>query len=169
MLPEFQIMELVQNLEVLNARSHTAYIQAENPTPLTDTQAIVLDYILEESKKRDVFAKDLETFFGIKASSVNSIVNYLEKAGFIRRESLPDDRRLKRLVLTARAREVEPWLLEVIYNSIMDVFAGFTEEELQNLKSLMEKMKVNLSSMAVRREPHYARDPKKAWRRQPSD
>ena len=163
MTTEYQLMDLFQKIVVLNDKSHTQYIQTNNPTPLTDTQAIVLDYILQESRTHDVFAKDLEADFGIKASSVNSMVNYLEKEGFISREVLPEDNRLKRLVVTDSAREIEPWLLEVIHYSIVDVFAGFTDEEMQNLKSLMEKMRVNLMSMASSGKPHYARDPKKAY------
>ena len=163
MLTEYQLMDLFQKIMVLNDRSNTRYIQSDNPTELTDTQAIVLDYILQESRTHDVFAKDLEAYFGIKGSSVNSMVNYLEKEGFVTREILPEDNRLKRLVPTARAKEIEAWLFETIHYSIMDVFAGFTDEEMQELKSLMEKMRVNLLSMAGSGTPHYARDPKKAY------
>ena len=163
MMTEYQLLDLFQKLIILKDRSNTRYIQAHNPTPLTDTQAIVLDYILQESRMHDVFAKDLEAYFGIKGSSVNSMVNYLEKEGFISREILPEDNRLKRLVPTASAREIEPWLLEVIHYSIVDVFAGFTDEEMQDLKSLMEKMRVNLMSMADSGKPHYARDPQKGY------
>ena len=163
MMTEYQLLDLFQKLVILKDRSNTRYIQAHNPTPLTDTQAIVLDYILQESRMHDVFAKDLEAYFGIKGSSVNSMVNYLEKEGFVSREVLPEDNRLKRLVPTDRAREIEPWLLETIHYSIVDTFAGFTEEEMQDLKSLMEKMRVNLLSMTANGKPHYARNPKKAY------
>ena len=163
MMTEYELMDLYQKITVLNDRAHTRYIQTDNPTPLTDTQAIVLHYILFESRKRDVFGKDLESYFGIKASSVNSIINYLETAGYVRREPVKEDRRLKKLVATERAREIETWLMEIIHYGVVDIFAGFTEEEMQELKSLMEKMRVNLTSMAERKEPHYARDPKKAY------
>ena len=163
MMTEYELMDLYQKITVLNGRAHTRYIQTDNPTPLTDTQAIVLHYILFESRKRDVFGKDVESYFGIKASSVNSIINYLEVAGYVRREPVKEDRRLKKLVATERAREIEAWLMENIHYGVVDIFAGFTEEEMQELKSLMEKMRVNLISMSERKEPHYARDPKKAY------
>lgn len=163
MMTEYELMDLYQKITVLNDQAHTRYIQTDNPTPLTDTQAIVLHYILFESRKRDVFGRDVESYFGIKASSVNSIINYLETAGYVRREPVKEDRRLKKLVATERAREIETWLMEIIHYGVVDIFAGFTEEEMQELKSLMEKMRVNLTSMAERKEPHYARDPKKAY------
>lgn len=163
MMIEYELMDLFQKIMVLNEQSHTRYIQSDNPTSLTDTQAIVLDFILVESKKRDVFSKDLEAYFGIKPSSVSTMIDYLEKAGFIDRQTLAEDKRLKKLVPTEKAFAIEAWLLETIHNSIVDVFAGFTEEEMQGLKSLMEKMRVNLYSMANRGEPHYTRDPKKNY------
>ena len=161
---EYQLMTLFQNLIVLNHESHTRYFQPTNPTGLTDTQLIVLEYLLVESKGHDVFAKELESFFGIKASSVNSIVNYLEEAEYIRREAVKEDRRLKRLTPTELALASEEWLLETMHDSIVDVFAGFTEEELRSLKTLMEKMGRNLDSMAKTGRPCCERDPLKAYR-----
>ncbi len=163
MILEYQIMDLFQKISTLNQESHTKYIQTNNPTSLTNMQAIILDYILVESKSHDVFAKELEDYFGIKASSVNSLINYLEKAGYISRELIPEDKRLKRLVPSAEARRIEAWLLEVIHYSIVDVFAGFTGEEMKQLRGLMEKMQLNLSSMAVKMQPHFERHPKKRY------
>ncbi len=158
MIIEYQLMDLFQKITVLNEESHTKYIQTQNPTPLTNMQAIVLDYILVESATHDVFAKDLEEYFGIKASSVSSLLDYLERAGYVSRDLVPEDRRLKRLVPTAAAKEIEAWLLEAIHYSIVDVFAGFTGEEMQLLRSLMEKMRVNLSSMAAKGKPFFSKD-----------
>ncbi|MBR4551665.1 MAG: MarR family transcriptional regulator [Oscillospiraceae bacterium] len=163
MMAEYQLMDLFQKITVLNDRAHTEYIQSENPTPLTDTQAIVLHYIMFESRKRDVYAKDVESYFGIKASSVNSLVNYLERAGYIYRETAAEDMRLKKLLATPKARAVEDWLMETIHYGVVDIFAGFTDEEMQELRSLMEKMRVNLLSMSTRKEPHYRRDPRKQY------
>ena len=163
MITEYQLMDLFQKIMVLNDRAHTKYIQTDNPTSLTDMQAIVLHFILFESRRRVVYARDVEAYFGIKASSVNSLVNYLEQAGYIRRETEADDMRLKKLVATEKAYAVEEWLMQSIHYGVVDIFAGFTEEEMQELKSLMEKMRVNLLSMTARREPHYTRDPKKAY------
>ena len=163
MMTEFELMDLFQKIKVLNERSNNRYIQDENPTTLTDVQAIVLHYILFESRSREVFAKDIESYFGIKASSVSSVVDYLEDAGFVRREPLAEDRRLKKLEATEKAKAAEDWLMEAIHYSVVDTFAGFTEEEMQELKSLMEKMRVNLTSMAQNGIPHYSRNPKKAY------
>ena len=49
-------------------RRTTQYIQRDNPTDLTTMQAIVLQYIMVESRKRDVFNKDMEKVFVVKSS-----------------------------------------------------------------------------------------------------
>ena len=163
MMIEYELMDLFQKILVLNNQSHTRYIQSDNPTSLTDTQAIVLDFILVRSRTMNVFSRDIERYFGVRASSVNSVINYLERAGFIERQSCDEDKRFKHLMPTEKAHAVEMWLFEVIHDSIIDTFAGFTKEEMNNLKSMMTKMRLNLTNMAARREPHYPRDPEKAY------
>ena len=71
--------------------------------PLTSVQALTLQYVLVESEKRDVFQKDLEEFLEIKGSSVTSLLNNLERNGYLRREPLAEDARYKRLVPTKEA------------------------------------------------------------------
>ena len=158
-MTQYKLMDLLQQIRTLEGASQNRYIQSENPSNLTDAQAIVLDYILVESRTRDVFSKDLEKYFGIKPSSVSSMVDYLEKNGYVERQILKEDKRLKKLVPTKKALDISDWLLSTFDSYILDAFVGFTEEEMQTLKTLMEKMRLNLASMAARREPHFPRTP----------
>ena len=75
--------------------------------PLTGIQALVLQYIIVESENRDIFTKDLEEFLGIKGPSVTSLINNLVRSGYLRRESLEEDARYKKLVLTNQAQEIK--------------------------------------------------------------
>ena len=115
----------------------------QSGSPLSCVQAVSLHYIMSESQNGDVFTKDLEEFLDIKSSSATSLVNYLEKFGYIRREPLETDGRSRRLVLTDRAREIEPELNRTIDQYISGKFVGFTGEELITLEFLLEKMLVN--------------------------
>lgn len=114
-------------------------------SPLSCVQSVSLHYIMTESRNGDVFTKDLEEFLDIKSSSATSLVNYLEKFGYIRREPLEEDGRYRRLVLTHKAWEIEPQLNETVENHIKGKFAGFTGEELRNLERLIDKMLANTS------------------------
>lgn len=145
---EYALMEKFIKLVTLNARKDTRCIQENNPTSLTDMQAITLQFIMVESKNRDVFAKDLEEFFDIKPSSVSSLVSYLENAGFIVREPMSGDRRLLKLIVTDKGWEVEDWIMKAIDKSIMSGFSDMTEDELRVLLELFGKLEKNFRKAA---------------------
>ena len=71
-----------------------------------------MKFILLRTLHTDVYQKDIEEEFRIRKSTVTGILKLLEKNGFIRRESVPQDARLKRIVPTARAESLRPQILE---------------------------------------------------------
>lgn len=145
---EYQLMDTFGKLIALNARKNNRCIQQDNPTGLTDIQAITLQYIMVESKQRDVFAKDLEVFFDVKPSSVSSLISYLEKAGFIVREPLQNDRRHLKLIVTEKGWEIEDWIMQAIDRSVMNGLSDFTEFEMQTLLELLGKLENNFRKAA---------------------
>ena len=60
-------------------------------------------------------------------------------------KSLAEDGRYRRLVLTDRARDIEPELNQTIDDYISGKFEGFTGEELAVLEFLLDKMMANTS------------------------
>lgn len=145
MSKEHQLLETIQRIYKMIDRKTTQYIQRDNPTDLTTMQAIVLQYIMVESKKRDVFNKDIENFFVVKSSSVTSMIHFLERGGYVRREDSAEDGRMKRLVLTEKSRQIEGWLCGTINEYIFNTFAGFSETEKEELQALLNKMLESLS------------------------
>ena len=57
---------------------------------------------LNEHKDKNIYQKDIEKFFGLKKSTITSILNSLEDAGYIERKVGKDDGRLRRIVLTEK-------------------------------------------------------------------
>lgn len=136
---------IMDKLEKLNHRMKRQLARKfQSGSPLSCVQAVSLHFIMTESAYRDVFTKDLEEFLDIKSSSATSLVNYLEKFGYIRREPLAKDGRYRRLVLTDKAREIEGELNKTIENYIYSKFVGFTREELCELERLLSKMIANI-------------------------
>ena len=60
---------------------------------------------LYENRKKDIFQKDIEKFFSIGRSTVTNIIQILEKKGYVRRESVEYDARLKKVILTEQGIE----------------------------------------------------------------
>ena len=67
---------------------------------LTSIQSRIIRFLYLESQKRDVYQKDIEEEFNIRRSSVTSVLQLLEKKGYIKRVSVKDDKRLKKIILT---------------------------------------------------------------------
>lgn len=143
MATEKNIMGKLEKLNHKMKRQLARKFQSGNP--LSCVQAVSLHYIMTESANRDVFTKDLEEFLDIKSSSATSLVNYLEKFGYIRREPLAEDGRYRKLVLTDKAWDIRTQLNETIDNYIYSKFVGFTKEELATLELLIDKMLANTS------------------------
>ena len=96
-----------KDIIVLSNRIKRRMRVAAEALGITDTQGRVLQYIWEESEKREVFQKDIEDEFDIRRSSVTQIIQLLERDGLIVRESVQRDARLKKLVLTEKAIEIQ--------------------------------------------------------------
>lgn len=110
---------------------------------LTSTNGWIIGYITENSH-RDVFQKDLEKEFDITRSTASKVVNLMEQKGFIRRESVANDARLKKLVLTEKAEAVTKYLKDDMYALENRLTRGFSEAELENLRSYLERLKKNM-------------------------
>lgn len=111
---------------------------------ITGTQASILHFIYKNGKNNDVFQRDIETEFNIRRSSVTSVLHGLEQNGFIRRESVKEDARLNKLVLTDKAIEISEHI-KGIRNGINDTLLKQLEnEDIAYLDSLLTKMGENL-------------------------
>lgn len=99
----------------------------------------VLRY-LQDHAGEAVYQKDLETEFKIRRSTVSCMVELMEQKGFLRRESVGGDARLKRLVLTPRAETLLNAVFAGVQRMETEVQAAFTPEEYQTLTVLLERL-----------------------------
>lgn len=117
----------------------------EEEDDLTNIQRLVLHYILFQSLKGDVYQKDVEREFQIRRSTVTGIVQLLEKNGFITRESVKWDARLKKVVPTEKAEKVRKHIFENIERVESILKRGISEDELAVCLDVLERMSKNLS------------------------
>lgn len=108
---------------------------------LTSIQSRILGHLRHAEKEgRCVFQREIEDVFRIKRSSVTSVLQTLEKKGLIIRESIPEDGRLKKLVLTEEARKVQVCTCQTLGKMEQEVRALFTEEEFQRFLDYMNRI-----------------------------
>ena len=118
----------------------------------TNMQRLVLHYILFQSLQRDIYQKDIEKEFQIRRSTATGILQILEKNGFITRDPVKEDARLKKLTPTAKATGVRQRILDNIHY-IEDLLAkDIPEEKLAVCREVLQQMSENLSCDEKRRE-----------------
>lgn len=114
---------------------------------LTIMQKHVLKFVLLESLHRDLYQKYIEEEFQIRKSTVTGILKLMEKHGYIYRESVKKDARLKRIVPTAKAEEMRPKILEHIQKTEARLIEGIAPEDVLICKKALGQMLCNLSEM----------------------
>jgi DNA-binding MarR family transcriptional regulator len=111
---------------------------------LTGPQVVVLHFIYTQGKHRDIFQRDIEAEFDIRRSSVTSILNGLEQSGFIRRENVEDDGRLKKLTLTDKAVNLSKHIAESIDETNLILISNLNEQDIDCLDMLLAKINATL-------------------------
>ena len=111
---------------------------------ITGVQSAMIGFIYEKSKEKDVFAKDIEKNFDIRRASIAGMLQNMEKNGLIKRETVGNDARLRRIVLTEKALELRKELEKGIEKVERQATEGITKEEIKMYKELTKKMSINL-------------------------
>jgi len=109
----------------------------------TQMNGWILAY-LHHNRGGDVYQKDIEAIFGVNRSTVTSIVKLMEKKGYIRRETVPSDARLKKLVLTPLGEEVNIKTKQTLDALEVQMRQGLTPEEIELFFALSAKIRRNL-------------------------
>ncbi len=110
---------------------------------LTGAQKWIIGY-LSEHEGQDVFQRDLEEEFSIRRSTATGILQLMEKKDLIIRKPVSYDARLKKLVLTKKASEIQHEINREIEKHDKKLREGITEEELELFFKVMKKIKKNL-------------------------
>lgn len=135
----------IGSLSRMIRRELDATIASVDEVDLTGIQNAVLSFITEEQvKQRDVYQRDVEKQFEIRRSTATAILQRLEKDGYLIREPVPGDARLKRIVLTEKAVQTQKILCKVIREFDAGIVAGFSEEEIETLVSLLGRIRKNI-------------------------
>lgn len=133
-------------LRVLNNMIHRQIIASDNikrVDELTGATGWLIGYLIH-NRDRDIFQKDIEKEFSIRRSTASKALSIMEDKGLIRRESVDYDARLKKLVLTDRAIELNKLIEADIIEIDKKMTAGLTDEEINTFIATIQKIKKNL-------------------------
>ena len=111
---------------------------------VTGNNGWIIGY-LAKNADRDIYQKDLEEHFTITRSTASKVLTLMEQKGLIRREAVARDARLKKIVLTDKAKEIRGLMNEDAEKMEQTLIKGFTEDEIRMLYSYLQRMKENIS------------------------
>lgn len=113
---------------------------------LGGVQGPVIGSIYRNSQKGDVFQKDIEKWFHIRRSTATVMLQNMEQKGLIERVPVPSDGRLKKILLTEKAKEMHIRVKEEIDEFHKELEEGFSPEEKECFLAMLDRIRGNLES-----------------------
>nr|WP_318684229.1 MarR family transcriptional regulator [uncultured Acetatifactor sp.] len=111
---------------------------------LAGMQGPILGFLQKEGQQREIFQKDLEKRFNIRRSTATVMLQNLEQKGYIVREAVHSDARMKRIVLTQKAIRHNLAIRDQIDAFNKELEEGLTSEEKKMFLRILDKIKKNL-------------------------
>lgn len=109
---------------------------------LSGPQGLILIYLCENDE--EVYQKDIEKYFNIRRSTTTGLLNSLEKNGYITKEPVENDKRMKKIKATEHAYST----VEKIDNHVIQLekimLDGIDEKEVKQFRNTISKMTLNL-------------------------
>ena len=130
----------LRRVDNLIFRRLNQFSRANGVEQTTPMHGWIIEYLYRH-RDEPVFQRDIEREFSITRSTVTNILQLMERKGYIQRLSVPQDARLKQLVLTEEGiQRHEKTLLS--FHQTDDYVAGLlTEEENAELLRLLNKLR----------------------------
>lgn len=111
---------------------------------ITGMQAMILHYLIHAEPQGAHFQKDVEAEFSIRRSTATGILQLMERNGLLIREQTEYDARLKRLVLTDKARALHALICDGLERTELLMQQGISEQELAVWFAVCGKIHSNL-------------------------
>lgn len=138
----------IHMLNHLITKKLTYHVRASGIDEITLMHGWIMRY-LYENKDHDIFQKDIEKTFSIGRSTVTNIIQILEKKGYVKREFVEHDARLKKVMLTEKGRRSHESIEILISKLDAMLEEDISEEELELFFSVTDKIKKNLEKQKI--------------------
>ena len=132
----------IRTLSNLISRKINQMVSEEEET-LTAHQSWVLDY-LTLHRDQEIMQKDIEKKFSIRRSTASHMLQLMEKNGYILRISVPDDARMKKLIITEKGIEAQNRMKDRLCRFEEIFQSNISQKDLQYLKQLLKQLEKNI-------------------------
>ena len=136
-------IRLIQN----EIHRHMEAKRGENETrsedDLTGMQCWLVGY-LKGHEGEEIYQRDIERAFSVSRATASNMLSVMERKGLIERLPVEHDARLKKLVLTKRARTLLTRAEQDVREMEALLTAGMEEQEIRHLMQLLDRVLANL-------------------------
>lgn len=120
-------------------------LETANPrTDITGAQGRIIQFLVDHDGE-DVFSKDIEREFNMRRATAADYLYLMEKNGMITRMPVNGDRRLKKIELTDKAREVNHAVRRNIRRIEEKLTKNMTRGEINEFLRMTDVMIANLT------------------------
>ncbi|AZV56504.1 MarR family transcriptional regulator [Clostridium sp. AWRP] len=133
-------MYIGRKISILSRRIHRRIDKEASQYGITAVQARILGFIYCNSNKKDIFQRDIEEELDIRRSSVTSVLQLMEKNGYIRRVSVSEDARLKKIIITEKGLEIQKKVYDFILEMEESLKDELSDEETDILVDLLDRL-----------------------------
>lgn len=110
---------------------------------MTSMQRWVIGFLYKH-KDEDIFQRDLEEEFSVRRSTATGILQLMEKNQLVIRQPVSHDARLKKLVLTPKAIEIQKMIIEELIENEQKLRKGISQKDLDVFFKVVKQIKKNL-------------------------
>ncbi len=135
----------LRTVSVLTRRLRDQLADRDCVEQLTGMQGWVIGYIYDH-RDTAIFQRDLESVFSVRRSTMTNMLKLLEKNGFITRESVEHDARLKKILLTPKAILNHEHVIANLKTIEEKICEGLTQQEIETFLRIIRKIERNLNS-----------------------
>lgn len=100
---------------------------------------------LHHNQDREIYQKTIEMEFSSRRSTVTTMLQLMEKKGYIKREAVEGDARLKRIVLTEQGTEIAVKTKSMIDNMEKSLVNGIGQEKLDIFLEVAQNLLDNMN------------------------
>ena len=97
-----------------------------------------------QNQDRDIFQRDFEKTFVLRRPTATNMLKLMEEKGFITRQNVAQDARLKKIILTDKALQIYHHVEDEITALSEQMADGLSQEEIEAFSATMQKIKKNL-------------------------
>ena len=133
----------IRRVDNLIFRKINQFARENNVEQATPMHGWIIEYLYRH-RDAAVFQRDIEREFSITRSTVTNILQLMERKGYIERQSVPRDARLKRLVLTEEGALLHEKTMHSLHQTDEFVSGLLTPEENTELLRLLNKLREGL-------------------------